>query len=181
MRKIVIYSDFDGVHNLPARLITTENQEDTVSVKVETTSSLLKPSQDVYYNEQVRDSFNALLATGLFDLTWHTTWNDGDSIIHAAEKIGINPGGAEVVISDPDFNHDAKGKKDWTEWKARYIIEDQKNNPRPFVWIDDEATKFWDLEILGNVRSPGLIIQPKSRVGLTRAHILEIIEFAQKQ
>jgi len=119
MQKIVIYSDFDGVHNLPARLITPENNEDTVSVKVETTSSLLKPSQDVYYNEQVRDSFNALLDTGLFDLTWHTTWNDGDSIVHAAEKIGIKPGKAEVVISEPDFNHDARGKKDWTEWKAR--------------------------------------------------------------
>lgn len=179
MQTIVIYSDFDGVHNTSKGAASEDLG--IVSVEVETTSSLLKPSQVVFFNEPVRDDFNHLLNTGIFDLTWHTTWNDGESILEAAEKIGIKAGKANVKVSEPDFNHDARGKKDWTEWKARYIIEDQKKNPRPFVWIDDESPKFWGDEVSGNVRSNGLIIQPKSRVGLTRAHILEIIEFAQKQ
>lgn len=179
MRKFVIYSDFDGVHNIPVRQ-SVPSCPGTVSVLVETDSTLLEPSQFINFDEQVRDDFNALLATGLYDLTWHTTWNDGNNILEASRKMGIDVSALDAIVSEPNFNHEARGKRDWTEWKARYIIEDQKKNPRPFIWIDDEAPKHWADEVVDNVRDIGLIVQTESEVGLTRYDILKIVEWSQK-
>ena len=113
-----------------------------------------------------------------FDFTWLTTWNDGSNIKRAAEVMGV-PHLDKHIPSN--LNNKAQGKKSWTQWKAEAIIEDQKVNPRPYIWIDDDAPLFWEDHVRGHVYSQGLIIKPHRSSGLTKEHLLRIIDWSSYQ
>lgn len=168
--KIAFYSDFDGVYNIP---ISSATNSATVTTK---NSVFLKPESVVSWNQEVVQMLLELLDTNVYDFTWHTTWNDGGNIVFAAETLGFT----QKEYSVSNLNSNAKGKREWTAWKAEHIIEDQTNNPRPFIWIDDCAPDFWEDHVRGHTREQSLIIKTNGRIGLTKKDILKIIDWTMK-
>lgn len=58
--------------------------------------------------------------------------------------------------------------------KLEELIEDQKVNPRPFIWADDTATAL-DVELPDDCDA--LIIQPDEKIGLTKDDLDAIRSF----
>lgn len=169
---IVIYSDFDGVFNVP-------DSSATASATIDTSDSeILRKQGNISWNPEVVKSMSELLETGLYDFIWHTTWNDGGNIVKAAQAMGFEN---FVEHTEAVLNRTAVSKMEWTRWKAEYILEDQAKNPRPFIWIDDTAPFFWGDYIRGHFRVLPLIIHTNGRVGLTTKDIVKIIDWTQEQ
>lgn len=173
MIEIAWYSDFDGVFNIP-KTVPSVTTMDILTKN----STFLRKHTTISWNPEVLESFVSLVETGMYDFTWLTTWNDAGNIKLAAETMGI-PDLHEHIPAN--LNKDARGKREWTEWKAHTIVEDQKLNPRPYIWIDDDAPLFWEDYVRGHTRSEGLIIKPHRRSGLTKKHLLRILDWSVYQ
>lgn len=171
-KKIIIYSDFDGVFNV-------SDSSATASATVETVNShFLRNKTEINWNPDVVNSMSELLDTGLYDFIWHTTWNDGSNIVKASELMGFK---GLTKHTEADLNKNAVSKQEWTRWKAETILADQEKNPRPFIWIDDLAPFFWGDYIRGSFRELPLIIHTNGRIGLTKKDIVKIIDWTKEK
>lgn len=166
--QIVIYSDFDGVYNIP-------ESPQTVTAAVATQhSKYLARKNTIAWNPGTVAMLRQLLGAGDFQFIWHTTWNHGGNIRLAAEAMGL------PQLMDHTralLNDRAPNRKEWTRWKAESIIQDQEANPRPFIWIDDKAPIFWEDHVKGHTRAPSLVVKTNSRDGLLPEDFIRIIDW----
>lgn len=163
------YSDFDGVFNIP------QSSGLTVTAAIEPENSdFLVNHRSISWNPEVLEIFMEMLATGKYDFTWLTTWNDAGNIELAAKKMGISEVCKHITAQ---LDKEARGKKAWTRWKAETIIADQANNPRPYIWVDDEAPTFWEDHVRGHTLAPSLVIKTHNSKGLTKKDLVKIIDW----
>jgi hypothetical protein len=167
-RKVVWYSDFDGVYNISCE------SDGVTFADISPTGRYLASHNRIHWNPEVISLMKDVYATGVFDFEWHTTWNDLGDIQLAAEVMGVPELSS---YSLPNFNDASRNKRDWTQWKAEHIIADQKRNPRPFIWVDDEAPKHWEDYVRGHTRSQSLIISPRRMNGLRVQDIVRAIDW----
>jgi hypothetical protein len=134
--KAVLYKDWDGVTNAEE-----PSHNDTASFEVEILahSYLVNPSK-ITYSPSVVSFIDRLRRQYELELVWSTTWNLNDTVLLLPELLGGLANGRVLPIS---LNDDAESKKEWTQWKAYAIVEDQHRSPKPFVWIDDNAHTYW--------------------------------------
>lgn len=167
-----IYSDFDGVFNV-------SQTSETMKAAIETENSEFLSRKDrIIWNPAIVESFKQLLDTGFYDFVWHTTWNHGGNIKNAADLMGLDNIHNHSVTA---LNKEARNHKEWTSWKAEAIIEDQMKDPMPFIWIDDSAPLYWEDHVRGHTRESSLVIIPRSKFGLSKEHILEIVDWTSEQ
>lgn len=171
-KKIVWYSDFDGVFNLSSSTDTTVTKD-----IVTRDSRYLRKHKKITWEPEVIEWVRELMNTGLFDFIWHTTWNDASNICQASKIMGLGELQEHTI---PVFDEKALTKKDWTAWKAQTIVKDQAVKPSPFIWIDDESPDHWEDYVRGHTKSPSLIIKINSQTGLTKDNIVSIIDFTQQ-
>lgn len=170
--EIVWYSDFDGVYNLP------KSVPDTSQAVVKTDSIFLQKKNLICWKPEIVSLFRELLETGHYDFFWHTTWNDNGSIQEAARLIGLE--GFEKY-TESNLHIGAQNRRAWTKWKAETIVSRQAVDDRPFIWIDDDAPNFWEDYVKGHTRAPSLILTPNKREGLSREHLIKVIDWTMKQ
>lgn len=165
-----LYKDWDGVTNAHE-----PPHDDTSFFEIEILNHpwLINPSK-ITYSPSVVATLDRLLEQYDVELVWSTTWNLNDTVLLLPELLGGLHGGRVLPIK---LNEKATNKKEWTQWKAEAIIEDQKLNPRPFVWIDDNAHTYWDEHVKANTRAESLFVTPVSRTGLTSPDLQKIEEF----
>lgn len=166
---IAWYSDFNGVFNIPKSNPSVE----TVSITPKG-SDFLRKRKFISWDPMVLGLFNEVIETGLFDFQWITTWNDAGNIHRATEVMGIGHLNSHI---EADLNKDARNKREWTKWKADTIIENQRLNPQPYIWVDDDAPIFWEDYVKGNTLAPSLIIKTSSKTGLTKNDLLTILNW----
>ncbi len=161
----VIYSDFDGVYNIPSR-------PGLHSAKIATAGSrAFREETTIFWDREVFELFGEFLKASGFEFQWLTTWNEHSLIRQAAREMDFEHSNHPSV----KLNHEAKGSKQWTAWKAGHIISDQRSNPRPFIWIDDRAPLFWREVVESSTAAPSLIIAPDSTSGIGKEEILEMV------
>lgn len=75
---------------------------------------------------------------------------------------------------------------DWTDGprgsehsgKVPALLADQLAAPRPFIWADDEAHRFYGPVERAQLSSvPQLLLEPQESLGLTKADYLKMVEF----
>lgn len=165
-----LYKDWDGITNAPEPLF-----EEVLSfnVAVEGNPYLLNPSR-ITYAPQVVATIDKIREAHGVELVWSTTWN----YLNAVDLLPVHLHGlANGRVLHANLNHSARGKAEWTAWKAEAIIADQILNPRPFVWVDDNAPRYWGDHVSKNVDVPHLIVIPDSLHGLTEADLKSIEAF----
>lgn len=162
-----LYLDFDGVFN------ATEPQHDVVEkfiIKVKGSSNFRTENHITFSPtvvgliEQLRQQYKA-------ELVWLTTWNENNTVLRLAEHLGGLDHGR---VLPANLHTRQVGKKDWTQWKAEAILADQQENPRPFVWVDDNAHTYWDNYVKGHTQQVSLFVSPRSRHGLTLENVLNM-------
>lgn len=171
--KATLYKDWDGITNAP-----NPHFAEVMSLDVEILDNpyLINPSRITFAPQVVR-TIDQLREEYSVELVWSTTWN----YLNAVELLHVHLNGlANGRILPANLNHEAKGKGEWTAWKAEAIIADQQANPRPFVWIDDNAPTYWGDYVSEQVSQPHLIIIPNSLHGLTEEHFQQVREFLNK-
>ncbi len=165
----MIYSDFDGVYNIPQR-------EGLHTALVATPGSQhFREETTIAWDREILELLTEFIAASGFDFEWLTTWNEYSHIGAAAQ--GMNFG--HMAHAPAQLNPQAKNSKAWTEWKARHILADQRANPRPFIWIDDKAPLFWREIVEQSTSAPSLIITTDSTSGLTREDVLQMVLWLQ--
>lgn len=168
--KAALYKDWDGVTNAHE-----PPHGDTAFFEVEIFdhSYLLNPSK-ITYSPSVVTFIDRLRRQYGLELVWSTTWNLNNTVLLLPELLGGLAGGRVLPIK---LNEAATSKKEWTQWKAEAIVEDQRLNPRPFVWLDDNAHAYWSDYVKEHTVAPSIFVTPVSKTGLTLADLESIEAF----
>ena len=98
------------------------------------------------------------------DLVWLTTWNQLDAARNTLvpKFNGLAGGRTLAPIPGPLAPGEARGY-----WKAQRILEDQAENPGPYIWIDDVEVELHGGKVqAATIGTPSLMIPPISMVGL---------------
>jgi len=117
-----------------------------------------------------------------FDVIWSSSW--GELLIDSVAKpLGLDHW---PVLQIP-FSH-AEGSTYAVGYKAAAIRQFVEQHPRPFEWCDDQLytrpSYSWPIfdrttpRELDGLTIPYLLIKPCAHVGLTQAHIEQLLEFA---
>lgn len=118
------------------------------------------------WNSRLVDALNAMDV----ELVWTTTWRND------AFRVGLLMGltNKNVRVLHP--------KSGWSEfpsiyWKYEAIVAEQKNNPSPFIWIDDEIVDLPAPAIARIVALGGLMICPDAAFGMTPSQVEMMNEY----
>lgn len=132
-------------------------------------------SEGQTFSHKLSKNLGAALVELPVEIIWLTTWT------HDAWKIGKEIGLEDnYKVLDPKEMFEP-GKLFFGNWKHKCLIKQLKEDPRDFIWIDDDAIYHFlgtDAENEADtldVRS--LFITPDNSCGISRAHIEEIKEF----
>lgn len=145
----------------------------------------------VRWSSELMERINALVGSGAADFRWLTTWRENARSL-LAPAIGLDPSWESVPWSQRMSDYDQQGK--------RWAIEDMlaAGETRPFVWVDDVATKGTatfnpspqdyytssdcpeeDKPLVLRAANPKLIIRTSTYFGVSRAHWDAIEKFVQ--
>ena len=119
-----------------------------------------EPAQNLHWSAELVGQLRRLDA----DWLWLTSWFE------------LAP-----LCLDPLLHVRSVGSLPWREdtdqygkWEA--LVADQALNPRPFVWLEDDATSFFD-ETQLPVAVSHLVLTPDYQVGVTRAQLEQVKTF----
>lgn len=162
MEKFTIYCDVDGVFNV----YHNSEKLNKIIVKRKLPSLGLYlpkiPLPFKWYEDISNDFVNRILSKHSPYLHWLTTWNH-DAITIVEPLTGIK--------STSYIEYRMTLKETTTQaYKYDLLKNHQRNNPTPFIWIDDIATKnYKEQDWLEHPKH--LVIQPSTKYGLTLENI----------
>jgi hypothetical protein len=110
------------------------------------------------------------------ELCWATTWSE--SIDEDVAPYAGLPRGLRVAARPPELPTEAL-----TNWKLVQVRALIESEPRPFVWIDDDALD-WPgpdgltaREWAAGLEIPHLLLSPRPEIGLSLGELAEIHRF----
>jgi hypothetical protein len=170
-----MYLDFDGV--VHAKNPHHYNDARTFTIAIEG-SRYLSPISTVTFSPTLVQQLDRLLHEYNVELVWATTWNDRNDVLRLSEFLGGLHNGRVLTAN---LNTEATNKGEWTQWKADAILEDQKMDSKPFVWLDDSAHSWHSETVLAATsETPSLILTPVSEFGISILDLEAIEEFLQE-
>ena len=162
---IHFYCDVDGVLNVPRRSYTTGMKSQIIFMKLPTLGKYFtKIPLRINWQEEITD----LLAGLPVNFVWLTAWNNQAAKIW--EPItGIQS--REVL----HYNFKLREIRNHVS-KYSLLKNHQRNNPSPFIWVDDIATKQYN-PADWEYQNSHLVITPDPKYGLTIDHTEKVQEF----
>jgi hypothetical protein len=156
--RVRVFLDFDGVLN-PEVKPPSGPLTDWCESVVDGVSVMWSPT--------VAGRVAALAARS--EVLWLTTWGQ-DAQVHLAKLMQL----PRFELAGTD-----KGDAPWRWWKHDVVTAFWDNDPRPFVWIDDDLTLFDEAsDWMGSLPpEQALAIAPNPEVGLTPNHLDTIDRF----
>lgn len=179
MARPVLYLDVDGVINFLKHRHKGKPYEwddierDNVASPIEGHDGTFK----ITYSK----TLSAQLLNLDCDIKWLTTWGaEANKLI--SPLVGL-PEDLEVAGTYDDWRvRDTRASGLYVittaNWKLDAVQRDQNDNPRPFIWADDDAIDKEAQEWLAKCPIPYLAVAPDSRDGgLTPTHVMYMREF----
>lgn len=166
-----LYLDFDGVLNAkePAHALV-----EAFDIPIEG-SPYLAPVSRIVFSPTVIERLESFRVKYGVELVWLSTWNDRKDVLKLSEYLRGLHGGRVI---EARLNPEAKDKHEWTQWKADAILEDQRMDSKPFVWVDDNAHRFHgDAVAMELTHADHLFLTPVSLTGLTVADLDQMEAF----
>lgn len=133
----------------------------------------------VRYSRELVKRLNAVARETGAEWLWLTTWNE-------CSVSTINPGigteGTDWIRWGPGIGDGAGSDASAVEARAaaKYaaVVELINANPRPFVWVDDDAASRFRREDLPMLRGAEMLaLVPEPYVGITKSELERIEEF----
>lgn len=125
----------------------------------------------ITYSQKMGDRLAALDA----DIVWLTTWKQGNK---CNELIGPLFGWGELPVLGGTERVRYSTHDDYQWWKLDLAFSYISENPRPFVWVDDDLLyEFGAEDTMKSLCQPCLLIAPSPHTGITVAEMERIEEF----
>lgn len=132
------------------------------------------------YRLRLSRALGAALAALPASIVWLTTWEQHANR-HVGGHIGLSPR-PHLARTGP---YDTPTWDDPAAWKAVALAHHVRADPRPFVWVDDDAQTPDALRyvegVADEVRVAHLIVTPDENFGLTPEQVAEIAAFVASQ
>lgn len=171
MFKAKLYLDFDGVINA----VNPQHDLITNFDIASTNDKIFAKINNMTYSPTVVEALDNFRDFYDVELVWLSSWNDQQDVLKLPPFLNGLHGGR---VLEANLNYEATNKHEWTQWKADAIIADQKMNPLPFVWIDDNAHNFhMETVKLATHGTHKSFVQPISDHGLTTENLKTISDF----
>lgn len=165
MFKARLYLDVDGVLN------ATHPQHDDVKTFQFPTNkgNGLVVTDTVVYSPFVVSELDRFREEYNVELVWLTTWSENLEVLKLGNHLDALKGGRVLHgVIDRTVTTD----RAWTAWKAKALLDDQKDDETPFVWVDDEAIKFHGETVnLETDSTAKLFVEPRPYWGLTKTNL----------
>lgn len=159
------YCDVDGVLNVPRKSYRSGVRTQIIFMKLPTLGKYFtKVPYRITWQSEVTD----VLAGLPVHFVWLTAWNQQATKIWEP-LTGIQS--REVL----HYNFRLREMKTHVS-KYSLLQAHQRDNPSPFVWVDDIATKQYD-EADWEGHNSHLVIRPDPKFGLTVDHIAQVQDF----
>lgn len=155
-----LYLDVDGVLNV----LAPEGADPGTDTWDDLTLHEQVPSHAGAFDLRLSRSMVAEIAALEADVAWLTTWR-ADAVAQVAP-----------LVDAPDWPW-----LDWRHDKAEAVVADLRQQPRPFVWVDDMAATRHDVHVVASqldVPLPvHLLLRPSPTVGLRPSDLERIRGF----
>lgn len=107
------------------------------------------------------------------DIVWCTTWQQNARFV--GDILGIEADFLPLDQRYIEFTLDEPGRFIMVKWKRAAVEKYLRNNPRPFIWMeDDPSVSGTDNHTPFDHLHPGFIVNPHPAFGLTPEHIEDI-------
>lgn len=162
--KPILYCDVDGVINIASRRAK--------GVMVNTVRRSIPTVEKLFPQVPIRFRWNESITDSLAELPvrfiWLTTWNY-QAVQLLEPLLGIKS--ESVLFYKMQLNEFRNQRRKYELLKAH-----QAENPSPFIWLDDVATRFYNPEHWDEAVNR-LVIQPNPKQGVTKEHLQRIDSF----
>lgn len=185
MARPVLYLDVDGVVNFikHPRKGSPYEWDDIERAQVASPIEGDDRTFKITYSKTL--SLKLLELEAYCDIEWLTTWGH-EANTHISPLIGL-PQDLKVTGTVDDYRAERDTGQSGLvivnsyNWKLETIKKDQNENPRPFIWADDNAIDYPAREWLANLDEvPWCTIIPTHiEGGLNPTHIMYMREFIQ--
>ena len=168
----VLYLDFNGVIDFFGGRGSYGKRSGLGYARHSSVHSTTEPSPGWYSFQWSAELLRKLDALEGLDIIWVSAWRQETALLENAMRWHKPSGFLEW--GDP-----VRDLSDSVE-KLNAILADQAENPRPFIWADDEATTWYDqMREKGTLPAlePHLVIAPDSKTGLTSSDLVAISNF----
>jgi hypothetical protein len=172
--------DFDGVINFEVSLGTYAKNPDALGYLNRSTLNVGGLEVEVRWSSELVVRLNGIKREFGCEWKWLTTWLD-DAVTQIDAVLGTESDGH--IPWDPDAGIPLDSSVDEivatrTTRKCAALVSLVQGNPRPFVWMDDQAISGVlppDCPGVGEV--PHLTVAPDPKYGLLRRDVDRIAEF----
>lgn len=159
------FLDIDGVINSVGMPEAGDGVDPSLysTIEVPTSEDVSWP---ITYSSKVVDFINEMSRSGLVEVHWLTTWQQ-DAHRFLGPAIGLD--------TFPAFDEPEMVDTGW--WKESVAREALRNDPRPYIWTDDDLTIKIGDSMQRHFVQDSLLIGPSMRPGLTDKHLEAIRMF----
>jgi hypothetical protein len=171
-----VYQDIDGCLNAENNAVAWGGGYASGSVSVfhdnrGVRSSNRRTQYLMQWNSFLVDRMNALFELPV-ELVWLTTWRSDAPEV--GRMMGFAPNAERVL-------HPLSGITTFPslEWKLQAILAEQRDNPSPFVWIEDEIPMLSESEKTAVESLGGFLIAPGSEDGVSPEQMTLIEDYVK--
>jgi hypothetical protein len=183
MNKPLVFSDFDGVFNTFVSRNKYNKHNDTFGHHRRGDVFDGRREYSVNWSAELVRKFNTAKDTYSFDVLWLSTWRS--LLVTKVDKlIGTHSDGFIDWDADSGLpnrwsaNVDAIVSDIRSTRKYAALLDTLRSNPRPFVWVDDEATvKYNPADFVGVLDVPHLVMATDENYGLLRSDLDTLTAF----
>lgn len=195
----VFYADFDGVFNFFNSRSAYRKRKDAFGYvkRADVYDAATSSWYGLNWSSDLVNKLNALKTNTNFTWLWLTTWTDTavtvvDKTLYTASDGyvpwdpwtdvavtvevagGWSSGGVrrKFLMNDEDAIDAVRADRKYAALKA-----DQASNPRPFVWVDDNATVRYNP---ADFTVPHLVVTPDAGVGINHDDYAAMVDFFTK-
>jgi len=160
--------DVDGVINID----TNPRNDDLRTVQViHVMQNKREQSYTVLYSPAILEELDKIIHEFKVELVWLTTWLRDGLILKLVDEIDLLRGGRLLPIP---LGRLSGGMPQ--QWKLNALFNDERNQPAPFAWIDDEYQHFTG-KARETIGVECLVLRPYGREGLTVSDLTKVRAF----
>lgn len=173
----VLFSDFDGVWNFMAPLKDYHQMPHAYQKTSKAFVTAFYKRWELNWSDQLVKETLALKEDTGFTFEWVTSWTGYTDIID--QTLGITSDCCHYWEPE-NTDHDFPSKEAYYDnEKLKAVTASICTNPRPFVWLDDTATKLWTEAMSSKMSVPHLVITTSLSTGLNIKEFKKIAKFMQ--